>query len=140
MADIRTSHTATPLRGFAAMPKAKHIEAATRGGKTRGAQQTRAAKKLAAVKREEDTAHRREVRRHRARTHGQCTQTLASALRSLAHSPLMIARRTRLDSYEISEARARMLQRRGLAKIRKLAHTMTAYITDLGREVVRDTR
>jgi hypothetical protein len=113
MADIRTSHTATPLRGFAAMPKAKHLEAATRGGKTRGAQQTRAA--------------------------GLCPRHLVKYLHVLAKRSMVVSARSDLVNAAINAEHAVRLEELGLATMRTrniYSHYIT--ITARGRRAFKE--
>lgn len=141
MADVRTSHTATPIRrGFAAWPKERHLEVATRGGRVRGVQHHRAAEKSRA---ERETARKAAAAKraaYSARIVGRCTFRLRKILAVLAKRSLALATRTRLERCEVASPSALMLARRRLAKIRVLASGLTAYITPLGREVLRGVR
>ena len=139
MADVRTSHTATPIRGrgFASWSKSRHIEVATRGGRVRGRQKHRAAEKSRIAREAARRAAAKKRAAYRARIVGRCTFRLRKILVVLAQVSLTLASRTRLERAEISSPSARMLERRRLAKIRELASGLTAYITPLGRRVLR---
>lgn len=138
MADVRTSHTATPIpRGFASWTKARHIEVATRGGRVRGVQKHRAAEKSRIEREAARRAAAKKRAAYRARIVGTCTFRLRKILAVLARTSLTLATRTRLERAEIASPSARMLERRRLAKIRELAGGLTAYITPLGRRALR---
>lgn len=141
MADIRTSYTATPLRrGFASWSKARHLEVARRGGRVRGVQKHRAAEKSRIEREAARRAAAEKRAAYRARIVGRCTFRLRKILVVLAKASLSLAARTRLERCEIASPSALMLERRRLAKIRLLASGLTAYITPLGREVLRGVR
>ena len=117
------------------MTREKRMEAAIRGGRVRGVQKAREAKRARTLARIAERAARRNRTACRKRSRGTYTEKLLDCLGVLAKTSLYVAPRTRLSSYQLSEARAHDLHFRGLAKIRKLSGGLAAYITTLGRQV-----
>lgn len=146
MADVRTSHAATPIPprgphvGFQGMTREKRIKAAIRGGRVRGVQKAREAKRARTLTRIAERAARRNRTACRERSRGTYTEKLLDCLGALAKTSLYVAPRTRLTSYQLSNARAKDLEFRGLAKIRKLSAGLAAYITPLGQQVYARAR
>lgn len=136
MADVRTSHTATPMRGWAAwdperhramsvlgglaraatggfgkMPRQKHLSLASKGGRIRG--------------------------RQLALPSGVCPKRLLPALRALGTYACVIEARTRLTEFEMSGEVAGALEARGFATTRIIGGAETVHITALGRRAIK---
>jgi len=136
MADVRTSHTATPMRGWSAWDPAKHRAMSVLGGKARTATGG-----FGKMPRREHLAIASKGGRIRGRQlalpRGVCPRRLLPALRALATSPCIIESRTRLTEFEISGETAGALEARGFAATRILGDAETVHITALGRRALK---
>lgn len=144
MADVRTSHTATsipprgPRVGFQGMTREKRIEAARRGGRVRGKQMSRDAKKRQRAWDDVERAERARTAAQKARAHGKCPGDLWPMLVELSSRPMWLAERSSVRRGLICSTGAMTLRWRGLVTVRVTDEGLVAYITALGRRVIKE--